>query len=69
MCSYDALICPCPVIGDWVRIDQSQADCSREHACAPDQDCPIQDDFLQAAEEKEVGRPSSGLVCRMIERI
>lgn len=48
MCSYDSLICPCPVVGDWVRIDQSQGDCSREHRCAADQVCPIEDEFLVA---------------------
>ncbi|HEX8962181.1 MAG TPA: hypothetical protein VF801_04180 [Rhodocyclaceae bacterium] len=46
MCSYDALICACPVINDWVRIDQSQADCSNEHQCPPGQACPIVDQFL-----------------------
>ena len=45
MCSYDALICPCPVIGDWVRIDQTQVDCSREHDCLPGQVCPIEGYF------------------------
>lgn len=69
MCSYDALICPCPVIGDWVRIDQSQADCSREHHCAPDQVCPIEDDFHKAETQAEAGRAYSALLSRMVERV
>lgn len=68
MCSYDALICPCPVIGDWVRIDQSQADCSREHDCAPDQVCPIGDDFLKAETKKEAARPYSALLSFLVGR-
>ena len=48
MCSYDALICRCAVIADWVRIDQSQAECSQEHGCAPKQECPLESDFIAA---------------------
>ena len=53
MCGYDALICACPVINDWVRVDQSQADCSREHQCPSGLVCPIEDQFLACIEASE----------------
>lgn len=70
MCSYDALICPCPVIGDWVRIDQSQADCSREHECGPDQVCPIEGEFLASRPADEAALSSrSQLIDRLVGRL
>lgn len=49
MCSYDSLICVCSVIGNWVRIDQTRAECSQEHGCGSDQLCPLSDAFLYGA--------------------
>lgn len=68
MCSYDTLICPCPIIGDWVRIDQSQVECSREHRCADDQVCPIGNEFL-AAETNEVPKKHSRLIGGLVGRL
>lgn len=70
MCSYDTLICVCPVINDWVRIDQSQADCSHEHQCPPGQACPIGDQFLSCGPLREPEPPSrAALIDRLIGRL
>ena len=41
MCSFDTVIHPCPVLGDWVRTDQTCDDCAGEHLCDSRQTCPL----------------------------
>lgn len=49
MCSFDTVIHPCPILGDWVRIDQTRADCAGEHCCESFLDCPLKAQFVDAA--------------------
>lgn len=48
MCSFDTVICPCPLLGDWVRTDQSRADCAGEHFCESQDACPLVGQFADA---------------------
>jgi hypothetical protein len=58
------------VLGDWVRIDQSQGDCSREHECRADQVCPIEGQFLACYEANEIVPLSrSRLIDRLVGRL
>jgi hypothetical protein len=70
MCSYDALICACPTINDWVRIDQSQADCLQEHQCQQERACPIGHQFLSCQALHEPKAPSrAALIDRLVGRL
>lgn len=63
MCSFDTVIYPCPVLGDWVRTDQTRADCSREHRCESEQGCPVEKYFVSASfMSDEVSSRRHGLV-------
>jgi hypothetical protein len=49
MCSFDTVIHPCPFLGDWVRTDQTRADCAGEHCCDLQQICPLDAQFNEAS--------------------
>jgi hypothetical protein len=42
---FDSPIEPCPVCREMVLLDQTQAECAREHACPADTVCPLQNYF------------------------
>ena len=42
---FDSPIGPCPVCGQYVVLDQTQAECAREHHCDSALPCPLQDCF------------------------
>lgn len=48
MCSFDTVIHPCPVLADWVRLDQTRADCAGEHRCESFMACPLESHFADA---------------------
>lgn len=39
---FDSPVHPCPVCGQMVLLDQTQAECAREHDCAAETPCPLQ---------------------------
>ena len=42
---FDSPIEPCPVCGEMVLLDQTQAECAREHGCHSETPCPLQKYF------------------------
>lgn len=42
---FDSPIAPCPVCGEMVLLDQTKAECSREHRCGKQVECPLQECF------------------------
>ncbi len=42
---FDSPFAPCPVCGQAVLLDQTQAECALEHRCADQAACPLQDCF------------------------
>lgn len=42
---FDSPIAPCPVCGEMVLLDQTKAECAREHHCSKATLCPLQKFF------------------------
>ncbi|MBI2314204.1 MAG: hypothetical protein HYU77_17095 [Betaproteobacteria bacterium] len=42
---FDSPFERCPVCGQFVMLDQTQAQCAREHHCHPSVDCPLRKYF------------------------
>ena len=42
---FDSPIAPCPVCGEMVLLDQTKAECAREHRCSKTTICPLQKSF------------------------
>ena len=42
---FDSPIASCPVCRQWVLLDQTQAECAREHGCKRKTVCPLQKCF------------------------
>jgi hypothetical protein len=38
---FDSPIARCEIIEEMVLIDETQAECAREHGCPPDRVCPL----------------------------
>ncbi len=42
---FDSPIAPCPVCGEMVLLDQTKAECAREHHCTRKVACPLREYF------------------------
>ena len=42
---FDSPIASCPVCGEMVLLDQTKAECEREHHCGKQTECPLQNCF------------------------
>ena len=42
---FDSPIAPCPVCGQMVLLDQTKAECAREHHCTRKVACPLREYF------------------------
>ncbi|MBI5107491.1 MAG: hypothetical protein HZA62_01975 [Rhodocyclales bacterium] len=42
---FDSPVSPCPVCGEMVLLDQTKAECAREHHCGGKTLCPLQEFF------------------------
>lgn len=52
---FDSPMDYCTVCGEMVALDQTRAECAREHGCSPDTVCPLLDYFpgLELADMRE----------------
>lgn len=49
MSFFDSPIGRCPVVREMVLLDETQAECAREHECPPGQVCPLEDCFTRVS--------------------
>ena len=45
MCFLDSPIGRCEAVHEMVLLDETQAECAREHDCPPDRQCPLDGHF------------------------
>ena len=41
MCTFDSPVGRCEAVREMVLLDETQAECAREHGCPPGRDCPL----------------------------
>lgn len=46
---FDSPIARCEIVCEMVLIDETQAECAREHDCPPDRICPLARYFAEPA--------------------
>ena len=56
MSFFDSPVGRCEAVREMVLLDETQAECAREHGCAPGCDCPLKAYF---AEQSGVSDPAS----------
>lgn len=49
MSIIDSPIAPCEVVHEIVLLDETQAECAREHGCPPGTACPLADCFAKVS--------------------
>lgn len=49
MSFFDSPIGRCPVVREMVLLDETQAECAREHECPPGQVCPLEECFTRVS--------------------
>jgi hypothetical protein len=56
MCYFDSPVGRCEIVREMVLLDQTQADCAREHACRRTQKCPLRACFAEPAAPSSLRR-------------
>lgn len=56
MCYFDSPVGRCEIVREMVLLDQTQADCAREHACRRTRKCPLRAHFAEPAAPSSLRR-------------
>lgn len=59
MSIFDSPIARCEVVREMVLTDETQAECAREHDCAPGQVCPLCEYFSETSGLVETPAPAT----------
>lgn len=63
MSIFDSPIARCEAVREMVLTDETQAECAREHDCAPGQVCPLCGYFSETSGLTETPPPTAKPLC------
>lgn len=49
MCTFDSPVGRCEEVKEMVLLDETQAECAREHGCPPGTKCPLEGHFASVS--------------------